>query len=567
MRRLARLVLTVTVTASCTGVLDGPRDGPPQTVRVEGPPPGEAPAAPRPFPGEDAVGRPTKTPGGVTTDAGAAPAPEARVPVAGVRRLTRAELLAAASALLGLDAGALAAALGADARQSGFTRNGDQRIGAEQAAALWDAAEALAAQAAREQLEELAPCSSDDETCAGRFIERFGARAFRRDLGDDEVRGLLEVFSAGRRGGGYRDGVALVVQAVLQSPSFLYVTELGSERDPGVLTGEELATSLAFFLTGAPPDEALRERGRSGGLQAGEARAAAARALLATPAGRRQVQQLVLEWLGADEVDTAPRDERLFPGWEAVAPDVLAESRAVIDAALFDGPGTLEALLSTPATDVTPALARWYGLTAPGPQQQPPWRRGLLLAGAFPAANALPDGTAPVRRGALVRRKLLCQELPVPSGEGTDLVVPPPDPALTTRQRFAAHTASASCASCHALLDPIGFAFETFDAVGRYRTQENGLPIDASGELVSAGDADGPFSDAAGLVARLAGSGAVKTCFERHLVRFALGRASEEDERAFVDFVAQRPSGREGRVLELLVDWARSDAFARRRSP
>ncbi|HEY0883465.1 MAG TPA: DUF1588 domain-containing protein, partial [Archangium sp.] len=173
-------------------------------------------------------------------------------------------------------------------------------------------------------------------------------------------------------------------------------------------------------------------------------------------------------------------------------------------------------------------------------------------------------GTAPVRRGAMVRRTLLCQDLPLPSGEGVNLVVPPADPSRTTRERFAAHTQNASCAGCHAMLDPIGFALETFDAVGRYRTTEHGLPIDPSGALVNAGDADGSFTDAVGLVSLLAPSRAVAECFERHVVRFALGREAVAEERQFVDFVRARPSGQDGHVLELLVDWAASDTFARR---
>jgi hypothetical protein len=486
-------------------------------------------------------------------------------PPAGVRRLTRAELEIAATQLLGAPATTLGAAVGDDLRQSGFTRNADQRLDAEQAEALRLAAEALAQTVVTQRLAALAPCTTTggSEGCARTFIERFAAQAFRRGLRAGETDALLTVYRAGAQGRTYAQGIELVITAVLQSGSFLYVTELGTDTAPDQLSGEELATSLAFLFTGGPAGDALLTRGRMGQLATGEQRAAAARELLATPAGRKQAQRLVLEWLTSDTVDTTPRDETLFPGWAAVRADVLAESKAIIDAVL-DGDGKLSTLLSTPQTNVSAGLAGWYSLAAPGPQLQPPWRRGLLLAGAFTASQANPDGTAPVRRGAMVRRTLLCQELPLPSGEGVNLVVPPADPSRTTRERFAAHTQNASCAGCHSMLDPIGFALETFDAVGRYRTTENGLPIDPSGALVNAGDADGAFTDAVGLVSLLAPSRAVAECFERHLVRFALGREAAAEERTFVDFVRARPSGQDGRVLELLVDWAASDSFARR---
>jgi hypothetical protein len=212
-------------------------------------------------------------------------------------------------------------------------------------------------------------------------------------------------------------------------------------------------------------------------------------------------------------------------------------------------------------------LASFYGLTGSGPMEQPASRRGLLLAGGFAAANAHFNATAPVKRGAVVRKKLLCQELQLPTTLGVMIVVPPPDPTKTARERFAAHSASPSCAGCHKLLDPIGFALESFDAVGRFRTTENGKPIDPSGELIAAGDANGTFTDAVGLSALLANSKTVTDCFQRQLFRFASGRSGVEEERTFQDFVRARPSGREGRVLELLVDYAQSESFVTRSAP
>ncbi|MFZ5443137.1 MAG: DUF1588 domain-containing protein [Myxococcota bacterium] len=488
---------------------------------------------------------------------------------AGIRRMTRGEIQTAAGALLGVSATALGDALGTDMRQSGFTRNADQRLGSVEADALWQATQTLAHTAVTQRLSALAPCttSGGSEACAQTFIRAFATKAFRRAPTAAEETALLTVYRAGRQDATYAMGIELVIGAVLQSASFLYVTELGGAPTDGVtkLTGDELATNLALLLTGALPDDALLAAGRSGALDTPDGREAKARALLATPTARRQLERLVLEWLASDEVDVLPKDSGLFPQWGAVRGDVLAESRAIVDAVLFDGgDGTLTSLLSTDRTQLTSQLASFYGVT--DLVMQPAYRRGLLLAGGFTAANSHPTATAPVKRGAVVRKKMLCQELPLPTlAPGQTIVVPPADPNRTTRERFAAHSSAPACAGCHTMLDPIGFALESFDTVGRYRTTENGKPIDTTGELINAGDATGSFTDAVELAQLLARSKTVTECFERQLFRFAAGRSGTDEERTFVEAVRDRPSARDGKVVELLVDYVRSDSFALRR--
>ncbi len=555
---------TLCLTLSCTGSIDGPRpeeesrtgesvsDGtiPPHT-RLPTPPGMRVPTDPA-------------TP--------ADPEPEPGPPVyapAGIRRLSQLEARTAASALLGLPALEVATALGSDLRQAGFTRNADQRVGSVQADALWQAADTVAHAAVTSRLTTVAPCATagGSEACAQTFIHTFGSRAFRRGITPAEEAALLSVYRAGQTGSTYAGGIELVISAVLQSASFLYVTELGTTTSGTStrLTGEELATSLSLLFSGAPADDALLAAGRAGELDTPEGRASAARALLANPAARLQVERLLLEWQGSDEVDQLAKDSTVFPDWSAVRADMLAESRAIVDSVLFEGDGTLSSLLSTPQTNVTPALASFYGLTGSGPIAQPSSRRGLLLAGGFTAANAHFEATAPIKRGAVVRKKLLCQELPLPTAVGLNIVVPAPDPTKTTRERFSVHSTNAACAGCHKMLDPIGFALESFDAVGRYRTTENGKPIDTSGELVNAGDAEGAFTDAVGLSALLANSKTVSKCFNHQLFRFASGRSGTEEERTFSDFLRDRPSARDGKIIELLVDYAQSESFVTRR--
>lgn len=505
--------------------------------------------------------------GGVST----APVPVA----AGIRRLTRAEAQASVEALLGVSAESVATSLGTDTRQAGYTRNADQRVGSVQADALWHAVEGLAHAAVAERLGQLAPCatSGGSEACARSFIQRFGGRAFRRAVSSSEEQALVNVYDAGRtQDGTYAAGIELVISAVLQAPSFLYVTELGPPSTSLAageisITGEEAATQLALLLTGAPASEALLSKGRSGALATGEGREAAARELLSSSEGRRQVGRFVLEWLGADAVDTSSKDGVLYPEWPSLRGDVLAESRWIIDTVLFEGDGTLKSLLLADTTYLSPPLGRYYAydtLTATSMVSFPAERKGVLFAGAFLAANSQPASTAPVKRGAAVRKKLLCQELPVPTNLGV-INVPPPDPTKTTRERFVVHSQSEACNGCHKQLDPPGFAMESFDPVGRFRTTENGKPIDASGELTNAGDAEGPFANGIELLERLANAQIVRDCLPRQVFRYAAGRSGGGEEQNFVEIVRGQPSHTQARVVELLVDWVKSSAFMTRR--
>jgi hypothetical protein len=489
---------------------------------------------------------------------------------AGIRRLSQSEVQTAAALLLGISAQGLAAALGSDTRQENFTRNADQRVGSVAAEDLWQALQSLAHEAVTQRLEALAPCPATptgSDACAQEFIHRFAVQAFRRSVSASEEASLFAVFQAGKLDGTYALGIELVINAVLQSGSFLYVTELGAAPSALTvnLTGEEIATNLALLFTGAPADELLLSQGRSGRLNTATARAAAARALLKSPGGPAQVSRLLLEWLGIDTVDSAPKDTTLFPQWSALRADVLSESRSMVSAVVDSGDGTFKSLLLTPQTTVSAPLATFYALPSSGFVMQPSYRRGLLLTSGFLASHSRPDSTTPVKRGAIIRKKLLCQELVFPSSSSVVIVVPPPDPTQTTRERFAVHSANPTCWSCHRLLDPIGFALENFDATGRYRRLENNKTIDASGMLSGAGDADGAFDDAAGLVARLADSTAVRECFQRQVFRFGSGVSGPDEERTFLDFLKQRPAASTQKIVDLLIAYVESDSFILRR--
>jgi hypothetical protein len=488
-----------------------------------------------------------------------------------LRRLTNAEYDNTVAALLGT-AQRLGASFGPDTRQGGFTVNADQRVNSLLAAQLKAAAETLAADAVAKHLPALAPCaaSAPGDDCARQFIAAFARRAFRRPLKDDEARALFTVYQAGTDGGGFSDGVELVITAVLQAPSFLYLSELGTGGGATVrLADHEIASVLSYLLTGAPPDDALIAAADAGQLTSPEARQAAARRLLGLPAARAQVRRFVAEWLGLDALSATGKDQAVYPMFAELRPLMQQETDAFVEEAVFADSGTLGRLLTADYTVVDPKLAAFYGAAggagaraslAAGP------RRGILDQAAFLATHAHTDESAPVKRGAEVRRKLLCQTMPLPQDLNIVVVPPKPDPSLTTRQRFAAHSNNALCAGCHTLIDPIGFSFESFDGMGAYRTTENGKPVDTTGVLTEAEDADGPFADSAALAARLAGSAIARRCFARQLFRFASAQNGDATEAAFVDAWSGLAPDAQDKLLEILVAYAGSDVAVVRRA-
>jgi hypothetical protein len=244
---------------------------------------------------------------------------------------------------------------------------------------------------------------------------------------------------------------------------------------------------------------------------------------------------------------------------------MLEETRRfAIDAVLDDG--RLTTLLRSRRSFVDAPLAEIYGIDAPasafGEVELGPERLGILTHASVLAVHAHSDQTSPVRRGAFVRARVLCQDVPPPPDD-RPLMVPPAGSATTARERLALHRTDPVCASCHTLMDPIGLGFENYDAIGAYRTEEGGVPIDVSGEVTASADADGEFIGAVELAERLSSSRAVSDCYATQWYRFAMGRRDVASERCVLDDVADR-FAETGDIRELLVDIATSHSFLHR---
>lgn len=424
----------------------------------------------------------------------------------------------------------------------GFDNNADARaVGPLLADKLLAAAES-AASAAVTNLSRHVSCAPGD-ACAQEFIQRFGERAFRRPLTDVERTRYQSLYSAVAGEDGYTQGIELVIASMLQSPHFLYRTELGQHLGGGryALTDYEVATELSYLFWGSMPDETLFAKARAGALHTPEQISTEARRMLASPRSRAVLDHFVSQWLELELLVQAEKDSSTFADFTPEIREAMkAETTELFDQVIRNGSGRLPELFDSPYTFLTEGLASFYRVpaeassTAVTPSGLRRWelggtgRGGILTHGSILASQATPQTSSPVRRGKLVRERLLCQPLPPPPS-GVNVQLPPVDPQLPNRQRYQEHSSNVACSSCHQLMDPIGFGFEQFDSVGRYQpTLSDGRPVDASGEVLASPATSGTFTGVDGLQRKLAESPDVHACFSLQWLRFAYGTSGED---------------------------------------
>ena len=453
---------------------------------------------------------------------------------------------------------------------------------------------------------------SDEEkaSCGLPSVERFAQRAFRRPLSDDEA-ARLEAFWAANQAEGVSDaGLVLTIAGILQSPAFLFRIERGEERADGlkVLDDWEMASKLSYFLWDSMPDEALFEAAAQGALSTSDEVASQARRMLKDRRARDAVIHFHHQWLETDDIQkvaparraygplfglspTPPLDTTGDQDWPTVLGPIRhsleAEIELFVERTLFDGAGTFKALMTDnhgymsaqtepiygPNTTILPGPtvrhefayiaasgARESELTLYPVEFDASQRAGLLTHPAFLALGAYAVHPAPVIRGKQVLTRLACQEFGPPP-PGAEASAPPDieEAEGTNRERTELATAAPECAGCHTSINPPGFAFEHYDALGQWRAEDNGLPVDASGELGLWGGERFEFSDAVDFAHQLAESDQVKDCYTLRWARVATG-AQLEPEAPGLDEIQAAFRGDDD-VLELLVSIVTSDLF------
>jgi hypothetical protein len=466
-----------------------------------------------------------------------------------LRRLSAREYNNVVRDLLG-DTTQPADQFGQEVYTNGFD-NGSDSLTAQgtDVVAFQGAAESLAANAVANNLAALVagcnPATDPAQACISAFLGDFAPKAYRRPLTATEQQRLQTVYAAGAATGGLKGGIQLMLEAVLQSPNFLYREELGAP-DPSLpkgvvrLTDYEVASEVSFLLTGSMPDAMLFAAAQSGTLKSVDDIQREATRLLGSPQARAAFRSFFHQWMATDQVSTVNKDSAIYPSFNpALATSMAKELDQYFDQILWSGTGSLREFLTSPQSFLDSSLAKTiYNVQAPGNGFQPivldaQTREGILTRAGFLAAHSDVDSSGPVPRGVFVLNSMLCGPPLSPPAN-----VPPAPPVAdavamhqTTRQRFDMHLNQAFCKGCHSTIDGVGFGFEEFDGMGVHRTTENGSPVDTSGNLQGS-DVDGPFVGVSQLAQKLAGSKEMLSCYIKQAYRYAMGQEETQGSQA-----------------------------------
>jgi hypothetical protein len=400
---------------------------------------------------------------------------------------------------------------------------------------------------------------------AAGFIRKLGRRAFRRPLTPEEEQSYGALFSAGESMSGsasaFSKGAALVIRALLQSPLFLYRSELSA--DGAALNGYEVAAKLSFWLLGTTPSDALLDAAGAGQLDTSEGAVRAATQLLEQPEAAATMQQFHRELLHFDRYSTISKVG--VAGYtEALNAELEQSSYLFFDRIFREGLGLRDILTSTVGY-VGPGMARVYGVTAPASgfaeRDLGPARAGYFTQLPFLALYAFNEQPDSIHRGVTLNLEFLCADPGKPSAEL------PPLPALQPRQtnREMITTLTSGCGQqCHTYyINPLGFAFENFDGMGRIRNMDNGRPVDTAG-IYPFAEGVKEFADAAQLMQLMAGSKQAHACYVKRIAGYALQRDIVEADLPTLDALT-RVSMAGGSIKQVMLELVKDPAFRMRR--
>jgi hypothetical protein len=422
-----------------------------------------------------------------------------------------------------------------------------------------------------------------DEACAVTLYESFAERAFRRPLNEDERAWLAESWDALPPAASVALRLETITELILQAPQFLYLYADGTQTDAvHVLDGYERAERLSYFLWDGLPDRALLDAAESGELDTSAGMRSQAERLLADDRAKPVLRSFLSAWLELDggvilpSLEETPKDADLFPGFDEVLRESMRrEIETFMDYVMFEEDGSLEALFTATRAYVNAPLAEHYGVDGPERDEEWAWvdldpsqRAGMLTRAGFLAVHASQTVTSPIRRGVYMLTEVLCVDLPSPPAnvDNTPVEVTEDDVAggvTTVREATLKRTSGQSCAGCHIEINELGFAFEHYDAVGRWQDAElgTGATIDASARLAQAGEGlDGPVDGALELSARLAKSPAVAECATRKWFELALRRSPVELDACSIQKIKAKVADTRS-IRELLLAMVESDAF------
>ena len=453
--------------------------------------------------------------------------------------------------------------------------------------------------------------AEEREACAAMSILRFAERAYRRPLGDGERDRIEAFWQAQLAAEPIDEAVALTVAGILQAPAFHFKLAPGAS-DAEQLDPWQLATRLSYFVWDSMPDEELFRAAGAGELETAEGIERQARRMLDDPKAKPAVVHFHHQWLGTDQVLLIAPARRAFgprfglsrvlrnardddTKWPSIIGPIRhsmkLETELFVEEAIFDREGTFTELMTgnhgymsrgtapiygaTTTPDegraavtrkieyVTASVGRKKPLTLDPVVLDPTQRAGVLTLPSVLAIGAYAVQPGPIPRGVRILERIACMEMGEPI-EGVESALPPDALGVesTNRERTAAATKPRECSSCHRRINPAGFAFEHYDAMGAWRAEDNGQPVDASGSLRLPGAEELTFSDGVEFAHELAASRRVRDCYALHWTRYALG--SHLDRSASGLEAIQERFRENDSVKELLVNIATSDLFRQR---
>ncbi len=413
-----------------------------------------------------------------------------------------------------------------------------------------------------------------EDACARTIVSTLARRAYRRPATGAEVDELLKFYDEGHATAGFENGIELALRRLLMSPEFLFRIETEPAGvAPGTayrVTDLDLASRLSFFIWSSIPDEALLDAAIKGTLRQPGVLEQQVRRMLADPRAKALSTNFAGQWLQLRTIEGSAPNEYLFPNFgENLRQDFRHETELFFDSVLRENRSVLD-LLTADYTFVNERLAKHYAIpNVYGSHFRrvtlaDPNRRGLLGQGSFLTATSLADRTTVVARGKWILDNMLGAPPPPPPPN-----VPPLDEnksgrtTLSLRARMEQHRENPVCASCHARMDPLGFALENFDATGQWRTREGDTPIDASAALPDGTTFEGPSGLRSWLLSQP--QQVVAAATEKLLI-YALGRGIEYYDAPAVRKIVQDAAGTNYRLQSLILGVAKSTPFQMRKS-
>ena len=408
------------------------------------------------------------------------------------------------------------------------------------------------------------------DACVRTFLETVGKRSWRRPLETAEVDQLVGVAqTAATELASALAGIRWATVAMFTSVHFLYRPELGAPAGDGTnqLTNYELASRLAFLTWNTLPDQQLLQDAESGVLGTPEGLLAVTERMLQAPVGRESVGAFAEDYMRLDRILTQAKDQEMYEEYTpALQKGMVQDMRRVWEIIAFDEDTSALNLFSTNKVVANAELAGLYGLDQSGlssdtfkefslPADGP--RIGILAKAGFLSQFANQKEGSPTLRGKFMSEVLMCKPInPPPAGVALELPPSDSDMPTTKRQRLEQHRADAVCASCHAKMDPLGLPFENFDAIGKYRTLDSGLPVDATGEF------DGtPVANSTELGQAMSASPLIASCLVRKYYSYAMGHEERDVDATVINELDASFEGAGYRLKQLIIDLATSDAF------